>query len=234
MTFGIVVFPGSNCDEDAVYALESVLKQRVVKIWHKETSLKNIDFVIIPGGFSYGDYLRSGAIARFSPIMKQIIEFANNGGYVLGICNGFQILCEAGLLPGTLMRNQNHSFVCKNVFIKPQHNLTIFTGEIGERGVFKIPIAHAEGCYFADEVTLQEIVSNKQIIFKYCDENGEINKQANPNGSLKNIAGICNVKRNVFGMMPHPERACDEELNNIDGKIILENAINLFAKNMGK
>ncbi len=232
MTFGVVVFPGSNCDDDAVYALEKILKQKVIKLWHKESSIKDVDFIILPGGFSYGDYLRSGAIAKFSPIMKAVIEFANNGGFVLGICNGFQILCEAGLLPGTLIQNHNHNFICQNVFIKSQHNLTIFT-ENSEKSIFKIPIAHAEGCYFANEETMQKIINNKQIIFKYCDQNGEITKRVNPNGSLKNIAGICNIKRNVFGMMPHPERACDPELNNIDGKIMLENAINMI-KNMGK
>ncbi|MBF25127.1 MAG: phosphoribosylformylglycinamidine synthase I [Flavobacteriales bacterium] len=233
MTFGVVVFPGSNCDEDAVYALKNILGQNVVKLWHKDSNFKNVDFIILPGGFSYGDYLRSGAIAKFSPIMDKIIEFANNGGFVLGICNGFQILCEANLLPGTLIRNENHNFICKNIFIKPQHNLTIFTENTGKKGVFKIPIAHAEGCYYANENTLQEIIDNKQIIFKYCNENGEINKSANPNGSLKNIAGICNANRNVFGMMPHPERACDPKLNNIDGKLILEGAIRIF-RDMGK
>ena len=233
MTFGVIVFPGSNCDEDAVYALESILGEKVVKLWHKDSSFNNVDFIILPGGFSYGDYLRSGAIARFSPIMEEVIKFANAGGFVLGICNGFQILCEANLLPGTLIRNENHNFVCKNIFIKPQHNLTIFTENIGVKDVFKIPIAHAEGSYFADEKTLQNIIDNKQIIFKYCNEHGEINRRSNPNGSLKNIAGICNEKRNVFGMMPHPERACDPTLNNIDGKLILEGAINMF-KNMGK
>jgi len=233
MTFGVVVFPGSNCDEDAVYALESILGEKVIKLWHKDSSFNNVDFIILPGGFSYGDYLRSGAIARFSPIMEEVIKFANAGGFVLGICNGFQILCEAKLLPGTLTRNENHNFVCKNVFIKSQHNLTIFTENIGVKDVFKIPVAHAEGSYFADEKTLQDIIDNKQIIFKYCDEHGEINRRSNPNGSLKNIAGICNANRNVFGMMPHPERACDPTLNNIDGKLILEGAINMF-KNMGK
>jgi len=231
MKFGVVIFPGSNCDEDAVYAFSEILGQKVIKLWHKSTDLKDVDFIILPGGFSYGDYLRSGAIARFSPIMEKVIDFANNGGFVLGICNGFQILCEAKLLPGTLMRNQEHNFICKNVFIKPQHNLTIFTEKTGPKNIFKVPIAHAEGCYFASTKELQKIIDNKQIVFKYCDENGEITSKANPNGSLKNIAGICNVKRNVFGMMPHPERACDTELNNTDGKLILEAAINIF-KNM--
>ena len=233
MTFGVVVFPGSNCDEDAVHALENVLGEKVVKLWHKDDSLTKIDFIILPGGFSYGDYLRSGAIASLSPIMTKVIDFANNGGFVLGICNGFQILCEAKLLPGTLIRNHNHNFICKNVFIKSQHSLTLFTENISSKGVFKIPIAHAEGCYYADDQTLQELIDNKQIIFKYCNENGEVNTRSNPNGSLKNIAGICNAKRNVFGMMPHPERACDPNLKNIDGKLILESAIAMF-KNMGK
>ncbi len=233
MTFGVVVFPGSNCDEDAAHAIEHVLGEKVIKLWHKDNDLQNVDFVILPGGFSYGDYLRSGAIASFSPIMSKIIDFANNGGFVLGICNGFQILCEAKLLPGTLIRNNNHNFVCKNVFIKSQHNLTIFTENISSKGIFKIPIAHAEGCYYANEKTLQEIIDNKQIIFKYCDENGDINNKSNPNGSLKNIAGICNTKRNVFGMMPHPERACNKNLHNTDGKLILSSAIEIF-KNMGK
>ena len=233
MTFGVVVFPGSNCDEDAAHAIEHVLGEKVIKLWHKDDDLQNVDFIILPGGFSYGDYLRSGAIASFSPIMSKIIDFANNGGFVLGICNGFQILCESKLLPGTLMRNNNHNFICKNVFIKPQHNLTIFTENISSKGVFKIPIAHAEGCYYADEKTLQEIIDNKQIIFKYCDSNGDINNKSNPNGSLKNIAGICNTKRNVFGMMPHPERACDKNSHNTDGKLILSSAIEMF-RNMGK
>ena len=228
MKCGVVVFPGSNCDEDAVYALRNILGQEVVKLWHKESDLQNVDLVVLPGGFSYGDYLRSGAIARFSPIMDSIIEFANNGGFVLGICNGFQILCEANLLPGTLIRNENHNFICKNVFIKAQHNLTIFTDNIDEKNIFQIPIAHAEGRYFANEKTIQSLIDNKQIIFKYCDENGEITKRVNPNGSLKNIAGICNKTRNVFGMMPHPERACDSSLNNTDGQLILSNAINMI------
>ena len=233
MKCAVIVFPGSNCDYDAYYVIKHHLNIDVNFVWHKDSNLTQYDLIIIPGGFSYGDYLRAGAIARFSPIMQKIIEFANNGGFVLGICNGFQILCEANLLPGTLRRNENHNFICKNIFIKPQHNLTIFTENTGAQGVFKIPIAHAEGSYFADEKTLQEIIDNKQIIFKYCDENGEINKRSNPNGSLKNIAGICNIQRNVFGMMPHPERACDTTLNNIDGKLILDSAINIFKK-MGK
>tara|TARA_B100000965_G_C19552052_1_gene740477 strand:+ start:521 stop:1222 length:702 start_codon:yes stop_codon:yes gene_type:complete len=233
MTFGVVVFPGSNCDEDTVYVLETVLKQRVIKLWHKNTDLQDVNFIVIPGGFSYGDYLRSGAIAQFSPIMEKVVQFAKKGGYVLGICNGFQILCEAGLLPGTLVKNKNNNFICKNIYLKSQHNATILTESISSKEILKIPIAHAEGCYYTDEKTLQQIVSNKQILFKYCDQNGEVNKIANPNGSLRNIAGICNQNRNVFGMMPHPERACDNELGNIDGRKILENAI-LNLKNMGK
>ena len=230
MTFGVVVFPGSNCDEDAVFVLHKILKQKVVKLWHKDTNLKGADFIILPGGFSYGDYLRSGAIARFSPIMQEIINFANKGGFVMGICNGFQILCEAQLLPGTLMRNKNHNFICKNIYIKPQHSLTILTENIASNNAYKIPIAHAEGCYYADDKTLQKIITNKQIIFKYCNKFGEINQSANPNGSIKNIAGICNINRNVFGMMPHPERACDKNLNNTDGKLIFEGAIEMLKK----
>ena len=166
MTFGVVVFPGSNCDEDAVYDLETVLKQKVIKLWHKDTDLKNVNFIIIPGGFSYGDYLRSGAIAQFSPIMEQVVQFARKGGHVLGICNGFQILCEAGLLPGSLIKNEKHNFICKNIYLKAQHNATILTESIPSKKILKIPIAHAEGRYYTDEKTLQKIVSNKQILFK--------------------------------------------------------------------
>ena len=232
MKSSVIIFPGSNCDRDMDVALKKYgFKNHMV--WHNDLELPKSDLVVLQGGFSYGDYLRCGSIAGKSKIIKSVIDFANSGGLVLGICNGFQILCEAKLLPGTLIRNNNHNFVCKNVFIKSQHNLTIFTENISSKGIFKLPIAHAEGCYYANEKTLQEIIDNKQIIFKYCDEEGEINKRSNPYGSLKNIAGICNLTRNVFGMMPHPERACDPTLNNVDGKLILEGAINMF-KNMGK
>ncbi len=224
MKFGVVVFPGSNCDMDMVYVLESILKKEVVKLWHKDTNLQEVDFIILPGGFSFGDYLRSGAIAKFSPIMKEIIGFANAGGYVMGICNGFQILCETALLPGALLHNTNHKFICKNVHLKTISENTIVTNMIGEKAI-KIPIAHGEGRYFADEKTIAELENNDQILFKYCNENGEITNESNPNGSLKNIAGICNKDRNVFGMMPHPERASDIELKSTNGRKLFESIL---------
>ena len=224
MKFGVVVFPGSNCDHDIFYNLKTNLNQKVEFLWHKETSLKKCDFIILPGGFSYGDYLRSGAIAQFSPIMKSVIEHANNGGFVMGICNGFQILCETNLLPGTLLRNNNQKFICKNLYIK-SINSCLLTKEISSKQTLLIPIAHAEGRYYAEPKTLKSLISNKQIMFKYCDINGDVNMETNPNGSIKNIAGICNKSKNVFGMMPHPERACDSNLNNSDGKLIFESII---------
>jgi phosphoribosylformylglycinamidine synthase subunit PurQ / glutaminase len=225
MKFGIVVFPGSNCDMDMMYVLETIMKQEVVKLWHKDTDLQEVDFIILPGGFSYGDYLRSGAIAKFSPIMKEIIGFANAGGYVMGICNGFQILTESGLLPGALLHNTTHKFICKNTFLKVNTKNTLVTNKYGN-GAIKIPIAHAEGRYFADEKTLKLLVDNDQILFKYCDKDGSITEDANPNGSLMNIAGVCNKERNVFGMMPHPERASDGALNNQDGRLLFESILN--------
>jgi len=220
MKFGVVVFPGSNCDDDMVHVLGTVLQQEVVKLWHKDESLKDFttdDCIVVPGGFSYGDYVRAGAIARFSPIMRSVIDFANRGGYVLGICNGFQILCEARLLPGALLRNSGQKFICKNVLLRTETNATRFTSEVKPGQVLKIPIAHAEGRYYTDEQTLATLEANDQILFRYCDAVGEINAAANPNGSLANIAGICNAGRNVFGMMPHPERASEAILNNEDG-----------------
>lgn len=214
MKFGVVVFPGSNCDRDVMDALRDELKQKVIKLWHKDSDLsafKKEDCIILPGGFSYGDYLRCGAIAKFSPMMKSVIEFATAGGIVLGICNGFQILCESGLLPGVLLRNANMQFVCKNVFIKNANEEAI-----------KIPIAHGEGRYFADEETLENLSTQNQILYRYCDKEGNISSNLNPNGSALNIAGICNKNRNVFGMMPHPERACSTALGNIDGKKIFK------------
>ena len=225
MKFGVVVFPGSNCDHDVAYALKEKLGKNVVFLWHKEKSIKNCDFIILPGGFSYGDYLRSGAIAQFSPIMQSIEKHAKNGGYILGICNGFQILCESKLLPGTLLRNKNQKFICDNVFIKSV-NPNIFEN----KKIYKIPIAHAEGRFYCDELTLKNLINKKQILFKYCSKDGEVNAESNPNGALKNIAGICNEQQNVFGMMPHPERACDENLNNIDGKFILESILSFCKK----
>ena len=225
MKFGVVIFPGSNCDRDMIYVLETIMKQEVVELWHKDTDLQNVDGIAIPGGFSYGDYLRSGALARFSPIMEKIIEFANNGGFVFGVCNGFQILCESGLLPGTLLHNDNQKFICKNTFIKAQNNNTFLTSLVDNNKALKIPIAHGEGKYFADEKTIEKLHQNNQIIFKYCDDEGNISKESNPNGSTENIAGVCNANRNVFGMMPHPERASDVELGNTDGKIIIDSMI---------
>ena len=226
MKFGVVIFPGYNCDKDMIYVLSNILKQEVVELWHKDRDLKQCDFIILPGGFSFGDYLRSGAIAKFSPIMQEIITFANNGGYVLGICNGFQILTESGLLPGVLMHNNSHKFICKNIFLKTISKSTKITSLYKDEAI-KIPIAHGEGKYFADEKTLQSLAENDQILFKYSDMNGKINSESNPNGSSNNIAGVCNENRNVFGMMPHPERASDIELKNTDGltlfKSILEN-----------
>lgn len=225
MKFGVLVFPGSNCDDDAVHVLGHVMGKDVVKIWHKETTLPDVDCIIVPGGFSYGDYLRCGAIARFSPIMQAVIEFANAGGFVYGICNGFQILCEAHLLPGALLRNANQKFICKNVFLKPVTNNSPLTADLDLSQPLKIPIAHAEGRYYADEATLQNLVANDQILFKYCDAEGSFTEGSNPNGSLMDIAGICNAGRNVFGMMPHPERAAEIELGNTDGRLIFESLL---------
>ena len=217
MKFGVVVFPGSNCDRDMYDALKYDLGQEVTMLWHKDKDLSQFnteDCIILPGGFSYGDYLRCGAIARFSPLMQSVIEFANAGGKVLGVCNGFQILCESHLLPGGLLRNSNQQFVCKNVYIKDQAD-----------NIYKIPVAHGEGRYYADDKTLSDLEANGQIIFRYCDENGKVNAAANPNGAINNIAGICNSNRNVFGMMPHPERACSDTLGNTDGRQIIKDLL---------
>ena len=218
MKFGVVTFPGSNCDQDMIYVLEDLLDQKVEKLWHKDKDLKGVDFVVLPGGFSYGDYLRSGAIAKLSPIMGEIVNHANNGGYVLGVCNGFQILTETGLLEGALLHNNNQKFICKNAWLKPVSSNTAITKGLSKDGVYKIPIAHAEGRYYAPAETVERLSSNDQILFKYCSTEGSISEEHNPNGSVENIAGVCNAERNVFGMMPHPERAADEELANTDGK----------------
>lgn len=228
MKFGVVVFPGSNCDRDLIHVLENVLQHEVTLIWHKEKSILDFnlnDCIMLPGGFSYGDYLRSGAIARFSPVMNAVVEFANSGGFVWGICNGFQILCEAGLLPGALLRNIGQQFICKNVFITPTTTDTAITSALQPGNAYKIPIAHAEGRYYADQKTLAGLQKNKQIVFQYCDENGQVNDGANPNGAVLNIAGICNETRNVFGMMPHPERASEEILGNADGRLLFDSFI---------
>jgi len=224
MKAGVVIFPGSNCDYDIISALK-IFDFDIKILWHKDKNLKNCDIIFLPGGFSYGDYLRGGAIARFSPIMEEIINFANKGKPVIGICNGFQILCEANLLPGTLLVNNNSRFICKNVYIKVINNNTLITKKIHENMILKIPIAHSQGKYFVDSSTLSEMYKNEQVIFKYCDNFGNITENSNPNGSIDNIAGICNKEKNVFGMMPHPERAVFDFLFNTDGKLIFESII---------
>lgn len=233
MKFGVVVFPGSNCDRDMQEALELELNQEVVMLWHKDKSLDGFttdDCIVLPGGFSYGDYLRCGAIARFSPMMQSVIEFAKNGGKVLGVCNGFQILCESHLLPGVLLRNANQQFVCKNVYVTAP----------GSGHVLKLPVAHGEGRFYADEKLLDELEANNQVIYRYCDENGNVSNEVNPNGivnpngATRNIAGICNKERTVFGMMPHPERACSSSLGNIDGRMVFEALLGLELTGIAK
>ena len=227
MKFGVVIFPGSNCDEDIIYVLEKILGQQVVRLWHKDHDLQGADFIVLPGGFSFGDYLRSGAIARFSPIMQEVIRFAADGGYVLGLCNGFQILCEAGLLEGALLHNENRKFICRNIYMKPQTQNSLITAQIDPQRALKIPVAHGEGNYFADADVLKSLNDNDQVLFRYCDEAGNITAAANPNGSLENIAGICNATRNVFGFMPHPERASDPLVANEDGLAIFESILSM-------
>lgn len=227
MKFGVVIFPGSNCDEDIIYTLERLTGEPVVKLWHKDHDLQGVDFIVLPGGFSFGDYLRSGAIARFSPIMTEVIKFAENGGYLLGICNGFQVLTEAGLLPGALLHNENRKFICRNIYLKAETTNSLVTSQIDPQRALKIPVAHGEGNYFADAGVLQELKDNDQILFRYCDESGLVTDDANPNGSLENIAGVCNKNRNVFGLMPHPERAADALLANEDGLAIFESILSL-------
>lgn len=226
MKVGVVVFPGSNCDQDMIDALSMIDGVNPFKLWHKDHDLQQAELVVLPGGFSYGDYLRSGAIARFSPIMKEVVEHAGKGRPLFGVCNGFQILCEAHLVPGALLHNTSHKFICKNVFITPEHKQTMITQFTQGKGqALKIPIAHGEGRYFANEDELKRIEDNGQVIFRYCDEHGQVVDAANPNGSLKNIAGVCNAQKNVFGMMPHPERAVDPALGNTDGLNILKGLI---------
>lgn len=233
MKFGVVIFPGSNCDKDMLHVIKNVLKKDVVELWHKDSDLSMFtkeDCIVLPGGFSFGDYLRTGAIARFSPIMEKVIEFANQGGKVIGICNGFQILCEAGLLPGVLLRNKNQKFVCENKFLKAEGK-SLLTQNIPTNRILKIPVAHAEGRYFCDEKTLEEIQSNGQILFRYCSENGEITEDYNFNGAVYNIAGVMNKNGNVFGMMPHPERCMESELGNEDGYLIMSGLLNQAIQN---
>jgi len=227
--FGIVVFPGSNCDHDAEYVAGTIMQQEARPIWHKDSSLGDVDVVILPGGFSYGDYLRCGAIARFSPIMKEVVSFAKRGGLVLGICNGFQILTEVGLLPGVLLRNSSLRFVCKYVNIQVVNNETSFTSACRSGEVLEIPVAHGDGNYFADEGTLRRLVDDNRVVFKYCTPEGEVTEGANPNGAQLNIAGIVNESGNVLGMMPHPERASDPTLHHTDGRKIFESVIQSFT-----
>ncbi len=230
MKFGVIIFPGSNCDQDIIHVLRNVLQQEVKTLWHKDHNLQGLttgDCIVVPGGFSYGDYLRPGAIARFSPIMTEVIEFANRGGFVLGICNGFQVLCESHLLPGALLRNDHQKFLCKNQYITPVTNQSLVTQNLTIGKAYNMPIAHADGRYVAQADVLKKLNDNHQILFKYCDEQGVVNAESNPNGSMENIAGICNEKRNVFGMMPHPERASEAVLGNVDGLKLFESLLSL-------
>ncbi|MDO7612817.1 MAG: phosphoribosylformylglycinamidine synthase subunit PurQ [Crocinitomicaceae bacterium] len=225
MKFGVVTFPGSNCDQDMMYILRDVMKQEVVHLWHKDSDLQGADMVVLPGGFSFGDYLRSGAISRFSPIMTEVISHANKGGYVLGICNGFQILTEAGLLDGALLHNNNQKFICKNVHLKAISSSAAISAGLNRNEAFKIPIAHGEGRYHASSEVIESLEQNDQVLFKYCNEKGEISGESNPNGSIHNIAGISNKEKNVFGMMPHPERASDDVLSNSEGRNFFESIL---------
>lgn len=228
MKFGVVVFPGSNCDHDMFHVLGDILGQEVRPLWHKDTDLDQFDAgdcIILPGGFSFGDYLRCGAIASFSPLMQSVRAFAGKGGYVFGICNGFQILCESGLLPGVLLRNKNQKFICKNIYLKTRTQDSLITQSIPKGLVLQIPIAHAEGRYFAEDITLQQLKDNDQILFTYCDADGVASDEANPNGASMNIAGICNAERNVFGMMPHPERASEAAMGNSDGLLLFKSIL---------
>jgi phosphoribosylformylglycinamidine synthase len=231
MKFGVVVFPGSNCDHDAHHALGAVLGQAVEWIWHRSEDVSGFDAIILPGGFAYGDYLRTGAIARFSPVMKSVARFAHSGGLVLGICNGFQILVEAGLLPGALVRNTGLRFLCRPVHLRVENTETPFTGAATPGQVLRLPIAHGEGCYFCDPATLAELERNRQILFRYSTPDGRVTPEANPNGSLAHIAGICNAARNVAGLMPHPERAAEAALGSTDGLVILRSMVAALARN---
>ena len=229
MKFAIVVFPGSNCDHDAYYAVQHVLGERAEFVWHKDSSLKAADVVILPGGFSYGDYLRSGAIARFSPIMERVAEFAGAGGPVLGICNGFQVLLEAGLLPGAMRRNRGLKFICEHVHVRVEHADTPFTSRAAAGQVLRIPIAHGDGNYYADAETIMSLETSQQVIFRYTAPDGAPDDAWNVNGSTKAIAGICNERRNVVGLMPHPERACEAAIGSADGRVILESVVTTLA-----
>lgn len=230
MKFGVIIFPGSNCDYDAYMTIKNVIKQDVEFLWHQDTSLNGCDCVILPGGFSYGDYLRTGAIAKFSPIMKKVMEFAQEGGMVAGICNGFQILLEAGLLPGAMLRNTSLRFICRFVHIKVENENSPFTNVLKKGQILKIPIAHTDGNYFISDDGLKMLKENNQIIFRYCDQNGNVTADSNANGSLENIAGICNRAKTVLGMMPHPERASEIILGSEDGKYVFQSIVNFFSR----
>jgi phosphoribosylformylglycinamidine synthase len=227
----VIVFPGSNCDHDAYIAFKKILKQPTDFVWHKETNLDPYDIIVLPGGFSYGDYLRCGAIARFSPVMKEVIEKANQGTKIIGICNGFQILTESGLLPGALTMNKDRQFICRDVYLKVENNQTVFTHLCGDNEVLTIPIAHSEGNYYCSDEELDQLKSNNQIVFRYSTYEGIITSEANPNGSIENIAGIINKKGNVLGMMPHPERNAEHLLGNADGNRVLSSLIDSFKRN---
>jgi phosphoribosylformylglycinamidine synthase I len=229
MNFAVLQFPASNCDQDAVHAVR-LLGHSARFVWHKENSLGGTDAVIVPGGFSYGDYLRCGAIARFSPVMQAVKQFADNGGLVLGICNGFQVLCEAGLLPGALIRNRSLQFRCEHVFLKTLTAESPFTNQIPAGKLLRVPIAHGEGCYFADPDTIARLKAENRILWQYVTAQGEVTEMANPNGAVENIAGICNERRNVAGLMPHPERACEPLLGSVDGRLIFESVFAAFQK----
>lgn len=230
MKFAIIVFPGSNCDHDAYHAVKHVLGQEAEYVWHKETTLKGFDCAVLPGGFSYGDYLRTGAIARFSPVMSAVIDFAGKGGLVLGICNGFQVLTEAGLLPGVLMRNRGLKFICSQVSLRVENNGTPFTSAYKAKDVVKIPIAHADGNYFADDDTIKRLEGSGRVVFRYCGLDGSVTDGANPNGSINNIAAIVNEKGNVMGTMPHPERACEADLGSVGGLPLFKSILGSFLK----
>lgn len=225
MKFGIVVFPGSNCDHDVYHVAKHVLGHEAAFLWHKDTTFGGIDCVVLPGGFAHGDYLRTGAIARFSPIMKSVEAFAARGGLVFGICNGFQVLAEAGLLPGALMRNAGLRYICRDVFLRTERQDTPYTARIRQGTVLKIPIGHGEGCYYAPEEVLKELEEKRQVVFRYCDADGQVSAASNPNGSLRGIAGICNARGNVLGMMPHPDRCAEEVLGNAQGRRIFDSIV---------
>ena len=230
MKFAVVVFPGSNSDRDAWYAARQVLGEQAELVWHKDTDLAGADAVILPGGFAHGDYLRTGAIARFSPIMSAVSRFAEDGGPVLGICNGFQVLLEAGLLPGAMVRNRSVKFVSRHVYVRVEQTDTPFTMACDVGQVLSLPIAHGEGNYFADPGAIAALEQNRQVVFRYTTHGGDVSDAANPNGSLNNIAGICNAARNVVGLMPHPERACEEALGSADGRVVLQSVVKAFAE----